>query len=325
MTAEPGVTVVIPTHNRRDLLMRTLDSVLRQEGVGLQVVVVDDGGSDGTIEAVRSLGVDAVRTIRHDHSRGVSAARNAGLSTVMTPWVAFVDDDDIWAPDKLRRQVSAILQSGGARWSCVGAVHVDAAVEVLDLVACPGPEDVAVGLLSNQVIPGGGSGALVDTHLALEIGGFDENISILADWDFYLRLSIRAPVASVNEPLVGYFVHQDSMFHDPVGCAQELLYLERKSQALPDGERLRFNRAWFPQLARMAYRLGDKHTSRKLLWMGLREAGPAPVLGLVLRRVLKRLERLRNGPPAAPFADAQLVWLDRYRRWEETERTLAAG
>jgi glycosyltransferase involved in cell wall biosynthesis len=279
----------------------------------VEVVVVDDGGSDGTAEAVRASGADVVRVIRHDRSRGVSAARNAGLASATTPWVAFVDDDDIWAPDKLRHQVAAVRSSGGARWSCVGTVVVDAQVQVLHQAEPPASGDVAPRLLTQQVIPGGGSGVLVETHLAREVGGFDENISIVADWDFYLRLSLRSAMASVNEPLLGYYVHQDSMLHDPLGCVRELDYMERKYEVHPEGAGFRFDRAWFTHLARMAYRLGDRSAARSLLWQGLRTAGPAPPLRLAAGKLRERLDRLLTGPPTPPFDDAQLRWLDRYR------------
>ncbi len=115
----PAVTVVIPTRDRRELLLRTLDSVLRQEDVALDVVVVDDGGTDGSADAVENLQLPNVRVLRHQRSRGVSAARNAGLRTVTAPWVAFVDDDDLWAPTKLRAQLTSLEQRPDARWSCV--------------------------------------------------------------------------------------------------------------------------------------------------------------------------------------------------------------
>lgn len=318
MSGGPVVTVVIPTHNRRTLLLRTLDSVLRQEEVRIEVVVVDDGGSDGTTDAVTRLGCAAVRTLRHDRSKGVSAARNAGLATVATPWVAFVDDDDLWAPDKLRHQIAALEQAAGARWSCVAAVHVDADLDVGHHAEAPDPRNVAKRMLREQAIPGGGSGVLVEARLARDVGGFDDSISILADWDFYLRLSMRAPVASVNQPLLAYFVHSDSMYHDPLGIVRELAYLERKYQHLPKERRFHFDRTtWLPRVARMAHVQGDRGARRALLWSALHEAGPAPFIALVARKVRRKLRMLRETSPTTAFDEAQLGWLARYRRWEQ--------
>ena len=119
------VTVIIPTHNRRALLARTLHSVLAQRDVDLEVVVVDDGSSDGTATAVAGLADDRVSVVRHPQPRGVSAARNTGIEKASSPWLAFVDDDDLWAPGKLRSQLDAIAADGSSQWSCTGSVNID--------------------------------------------------------------------------------------------------------------------------------------------------------------------------------------------------------
>ena len=151
MDDAPAVTVVIPTRNRRDLLLRTLDSALSQRGVDVVVVIVDDGGNDGTADAVRALHGHNVRLIRHEVSMGVSAARNVGLAVAETPWIAFVDDDDIWAPDKLQAQVHAIAVNGAAEWSCVGAVHIDSTMSILGM-----HEALSSGDLSSRLLRGTG-------------------------------------------------------------------------------------------------------------------------------------------------------------------------
>ena len=227
------VTVVIPTHNRRRLLLRTMDSVLGQRDVAVRVVVVDDGGSDGTADAVRDMGREPVTLLRHERSKGVSAARNAGLAMAETQWVAFVDDDDLWAPDKISAQLAVLAADPSAGWSCVGAVRVDSDLRVVSHHAPPASGLIADELLRRNSIPGGGSGTVVLTTLAREIGGFDERISIVADWDFYLRLSLQSPIATVNRPLLAQYVHPDSMYFDPTGMIRELFYLEEKYQNLP--------------------------------------------------------------------------------------------
>jgi glycosyltransferase involved in cell wall biosynthesis len=292
MTA-PGngcaVTVVIPTHNRRDLLLRTLDSVLRQTGVELEIVVVDDGGTDGTADAVRGLALGGVRVIRHERSRGVSGARNAGLAAARTPWVAFVDDDDLWAPDKLQAQLTSISANEGARWSCVGTVGVNSSLRVTSYSEGPEPGDVFGQLLQRNMIPGGGSGVLIDVDLAREVGGYDEQISILADWDLYLRLSQRSPIASVRRPLLAYYVHSDSMYHNPAGVVRELAYLEDKHRDLPGAGQFRFHRSyWFLLLARMARRMGDNRAAGALLWTGVRDGGPIAMAQEVFPRLWRR-------------------------------------
>src|SRR5918992_1308501 len=96
--ARPEVSVVIPTRNRRNTVLGAIESARRQEDVAVEVVVVDDGSTDGTEAAVSA--VEGVRVIRHPVSRGVAAARNAGISAAAADWIAFLDDDDLWAPWK---------------------------------------------------------------------------------------------------------------------------------------------------------------------------------------------------------------------------------
>jgi glycosyltransferase involved in cell wall biosynthesis len=321
---EPTVTAVIPTHDRLGLLLRTLESVRGQAGVETAVVVVDDGGSDGTTEALRELDLPGVRVLRHETSKGVSAARNAGLALVTTPFTAFVDDDDLWAPTKTAEQLAAIGTTAGARWSCAGALHVDRALDVTTYQAPPPSGRVDDALLVMNVVPGGGSGLLVETALAREVGGFDETISILADWDFDLRLALASPVASVDRPLVGYFVHPDSMFHDPLGVMRELTHLARVHDRLPDGRAFAADRAWwYSSMWSMARGLGDRRTAGQLAREALTTVPPGALLRTARDKVRGRLARggAPAVPPLLPGADA---WLDRFRDpVEEARPTLS--
>jgi len=116
------VSVIIPTRNRSKLLEASLRSVLWQRNVDLETIVVDDGSTDDTPSVLRSLG-DRIRVVRHDRSQGVSAARNRGIAEARGEWVAFLDDDDLWAPDKLELQLQA-LRRADRRWAYAGAVEI---------------------------------------------------------------------------------------------------------------------------------------------------------------------------------------------------------
>jgi glycosyltransferase involved in cell wall biosynthesis len=308
----PAVTVVIPTHNRHRLLLRTLRSVSAQRDVDLRVVVVDDGGSDGSTEAVLRLGRDDVSVVRHNEARGVSAARNSGLSAVETPWVAFVDDDDLWAPQKLSAQLAALHEQPDAGWCSAGAVRIDSSLRVVSHHPAPGPGDVSGQLLMRNTVPGGGSGVLVSAALAREVNGFDEKISIVADWDFYLRLSLRSPAAAANRPLVGHYLHADSMYYDPEGIIRELFYMGRKYADLPQATAFHAHPAtWFVHFALMASRLGNRRTAARLVMTGLRDAGVAAMAAEVFSRVGPKVRRglAREAPLAFEFDRTELEWL----------------
>ena len=92
------VSVIIPTRNRAELLRRTLGTVLSQRLRELEVIVVDDASTDGTPAVLDAVADERVRTIRHPERRGVAAARNIGVDAAVGRWVAFLDDDDLWAP-----------------------------------------------------------------------------------------------------------------------------------------------------------------------------------------------------------------------------------
>jgi glycosyltransferase involved in cell wall biosynthesis len=318
------VTVIIPTHNRRVMLKRTLHSVLAQRDVDLLVVVVDDGGSDGTEAIIAELGDGRVSVVRHARSRGVAAARNTGIEKAMTPWLAFVDDDDLWAPLKLRAQLDALTADPAAGWACTGSVNIDSQCRVARWDEPPPEADVGDLLLRQNLIPGGGSGVLASRELTTAVGGFDEALSNIADWDFYIRLGLRSRLASVRRPHLGYYVHPQGMAHDVAKSEREYRYVDLKYRTERQSRGVALNeKAWAGYLAWLAYNGGQRWTGMRLnaqlvakhrSWRSLRSIG----LGLVPERV--RLARLRRpGAPLPPsWADEADAWLTPYRRgWLE--------
>ncbi|MGY1827722.1 MULTISPECIES: glycosyltransferase family 2 protein [unclassified Blastococcus] len=308
MTTGPAVTVVIPTRNRLDLVRRSVSSALAQDGVPVDVVVVDDGSDAATAGALDALASCRVRIIHHPASLGVSRARNAGIAVARTAWVALCDDDDYWAPDKLRSQLEALAAAPGAGWSSVGAVHVDDAFRPLHWHEPPTPETTPSVLARTGGIPGGGSGVLAATALARQVGGFDPALSILADWDFYYRLALAAPVAPVNRPLVGYYRHSDSMFHDPVGLDRELVAIERKYRTGAAPMDLDHT-SWAVQLLLMAVRSRDPRVVAKILRSRvLRQARKPALARAAIARVRAGADKDRRHCPSA-WSGESLEWV----------------
>jgi len=203
----PAVTVVVPTHDRERFLGQTLRSVLRQREVDLEVVVVDDGSPPGQVEDVVAVaGDDRVRVLRNDVAEGVSAARNRGVAAADGRWVAFCDDDDLWAAEKLRLQ----LVAAGDRWPgwvYTGAVNVNEAGRIVGGRPPLPPERVAASLPGRNAVPGGGSAVLVHRVLLDRAGPFDTGLHNTEDWDLWVRLSRLELPRWVPAPLVGYRVH----------------------------------------------------------------------------------------------------------------------
>jgi glycosyltransferase involved in cell wall biosynthesis len=222
------VTVVVPTRDRWHLLSTSaLPAALGQEGVDVEVVVVDDASRDETAAHLEAVGDSRLRVIRHHTPRGVGAARNAGIAAAESDWIAFLDDDDLWSPRKLSVQLAAIERSRAAFAYC-DAISVDPDRTPRSRVAAPGGEGLLDLLLTRNVIPAGSSNVLVATALAHSVGGFDERLSYLADWDLWLRLAQRGRAVSCPEPLVAYVRHRGRMSLGADEAVRELRVLEEK-------------------------------------------------------------------------------------------------
>jgi glycosyltransferase involved in cell wall biosynthesis len=210
----PTVTVVVPTKDRPGVLAHALRGVLGQRGVDVRVVVVDDGSAVPV-----DTGDPRVEVVRNERPLGPSAARNRGAAGTTTPWLAFCDDDDVWAPDKLAGQLASLARSG-ARWSCTASLTVDPSLRIVGHREAPSCPDVLPQLLAFNVVPGGGSSVVVAAELFDEVGGFDESMNRAEDWDLWIRLALRSPLAPVNRPLVGYRVWPGSESLDTAGMAE---------------------------------------------------------------------------------------------------------
>jgi glycosyltransferase involved in cell wall biosynthesis len=201
------VTVVIPTRDRVASLLATLAGVWRQSDVRLEVVIIDDGSRPDVAAEYQRLASHWLRVLRNAESQGPGAARNAGIAVARGRWVAFLDDDDLWAPTKLRRQLDA-AERAQAEWAWCGAVYLSEAGSTLSVARGPSPEDVRRQLPSGSVIPAGASNVIASTTLLRRLGGFDETIFHMPDWDLWLRLVAADPGAAHAEPLVGYVQHR---------------------------------------------------------------------------------------------------------------------
>jgi glycosyltransferase involved in cell wall biosynthesis len=221
----PRVSVVVPTHNRARLLPLTLRSILWQQGVELEVLVIDDGSTEDLRRVVRELDDPRVRLLRQE-PQGVSVARNRGVAEVTGRWVAFVDDDDLWAPNKLITQVHA-AEEAGRGWVYAGAVNVTEDLRLLGGAPPADVDEVMAGLTRANLIPGGCSGVIVRRDL-LPQNPFDPSYRHFADWDLWIRLSRSDRPATVTAPLVGYRVHGGNRSLDTVGMIAELDVIEKR-------------------------------------------------------------------------------------------------
>jgi glycosyltransferase involved in cell wall biosynthesis len=234
-----AVTVVIPTRNRSDLLRLTLTSVLRQREVDLRIIIVDDASTENLTDVVSRFADPRVTVVRQRVKKGVSAARNRGAAEATTEWVAFCDDDDVWSPDKLRRQL-ACARSPARDWAYAGCVLVDAQLEIHGGTPPVAAEAMSAALQSYNAVPAGASNVIVRTDVLKRVGGFDESLTHVPDWDLWLRLARHGVAACVDEPLVGYRIHAGNASFRTTEMLDELRLLERRHGLT--GTRSRFHR-----------------------------------------------------------------------------------
>lgn len=211
MTAKPEVSVVIATRNRWSMLSKHgLPSALGQVGVELEVVVVDDCSTDETEAQIAKLDDPRVRVIRHSTRRRLAAAHNTGVGAANGEWLAFLDDDDLWSPRKLRIQLDGAARAG-ADWAYGAAVVVDAEKRVLEADPFPDPEQLPQLLLHGNFVPGGGSNVIARAELVRRVGAFDETLVRFSDWDLWLRLVSAGLPAACPEVVMARVEHGQNM------------------------------------------------------------------------------------------------------------------
>ena len=201
--SQPLVSIVIPAFNRGGCLADALASLQAQTWTNWEVIVVDDGSSDSTIEIVESVRArDArIRLVRHDANRGAQAARNTGIDHAGGEWVAFLDSDDLWLPDSLEVRMKAASEKK------VAVVHSGAQARGSDGEIRPYPVPPIEGPAYRTLLQGEGplyQALLVAKQALRRIGGLDPDIVAFQEWDTSLSLAKHFDFAFVPQPTFVY-------------------------------------------------------------------------------------------------------------------------
>ena len=263
----PSIGVVVPTHGRPALLRETLDAVLAQDApVGLDVVVVFDRTEPDLSLRELGSGDRRVRVLVNDRTPGLAGNRNTGILALETEWVAFCDDDDVWAPDKLRAQLERAERSPQAVMvtTAIRVAYEDSHVDRL-----AGSDEITRADLVRHRMAMLHSSTLLLRRSALlgTMGLVDENIpgSQNEDWDMLLRAAAVQPIAHVDRPLVMVRWGRTSYFSRRFRTlVQSLEYMLRRHPDLATDDRCAAR--VFGQLAFGNAALGDRRTA--LRWAG---------------------------------------------------------
>jgi glycosyltransferase involved in cell wall biosynthesis len=266
-----SVSAVVPAYNAEETIGGCLASILAQSVPVEQVIVIDDGSTDETAEAAR--GVDASIIVVSTANEGVSAARNRGAGLATGKFIAFIDADDAWLPQKLERQTQTL--KGGAVMSTTGVCVVDAAgVEIDRYVPSTEEDDQTATLLTRFMTFGPISSAVIDRATYHAIGGCATALQQCADWDLFLRLTDEGSIAVVPEPLTVHRVHDSNMSRDIDRLARESrLTLDRYFQEHHEESKRLERRArglTEAMLAGSYFYKGDRKISMQCLWRAFR-------------------------------------------------------
>ena len=233
------ISVIIPTYNRASTLPRALDSVLRQTLPAAEILVVDDGSSDGT----SGLIMERYPQCRYlsQPNRGVSSARNLGIESAGEEWIALLDSDDAWLPDKLQRQADALEQQGEYRLCHTEEIWIRNGVRVnaMKKHAKQGGHIFRNCLPLCVISP---SSALLHRTLFDELGLFDTDLPACEDYDLWLRICAREAVLFLDQPLIiKHGGHEDQLSRKHWGMDRfRIQALEKivNSGILEEGDRI---------------------------------------------------------------------------------------
>jgi len=225
------------------MLTQALDSVLGQESVALEVIVVDEASSDDTTARLAQIDDRRMTVIRHETPRGPAAARNAAIARARGEWIAFLDDDDLWAPNKLDLQLSrALLHENTLSYS--GRVEIDEELSVGRLIRPSTSRPISRQLLLDNAI-NTPSSVLIHTGLLERVGLFDERFWGMEDWDLWLRaVAGGASVGACPETLLAYRRHDIRTSTDEAKMWGDFERLRDKHGSLADRAGVEFGAAW---------------------------------------------------------------------------------
>ena len=196
----PKVSVIIPTYNRLPMLKEAVDSVLAQDFEDFELIVVDDGSTDGTAGEVIKYG-GRVKLLQHKENRGVSAARNSGIFHAKGKYIGFLDSDDLWVKGKLRIQVNFLDENPHYPLCYTDEIWIRKGKRVNPMLK----HTKYSGWIFEKCLPLctiSPSSVMMRKTLFPRVGLFDEALPVCEDYDFWLRVSTRFPVFFIDKKMI---------------------------------------------------------------------------------------------------------------------------
>jgi glycosyltransferase involved in cell wall biosynthesis len=206
----PLISVVVPVYNGEKTIRETIESVLNQTFKDLELIIINDGSKDATLEIVSKIQDPRIQVFSYPNA-GLSASRNRGISQATGEYISFIDADDLWTQDKLENQLKALQSNPQAALAYSWTNFID---EVGNFLRRGGYISVTSNTLATLLLVNfveNGSNPLIRTHVFKEVGGFDELLRSAEDLDMWLRLAVRYDFVAVPKPQVLYRMSANSM------------------------------------------------------------------------------------------------------------------
>jgi glycosyltransferase involved in cell wall biosynthesis len=222
---DPKVSIIIPTKNRADYVSAAIQSILNQTFVDFEIIIVDGASIDNTREVIIKFDDKRIRYIREKRDRGISTSRNIGIRLSRGKFVAFLDDDDLWMPSKLEKQLKLISKNPDIGAVSTGAWRINKSGKMIGFRIPFLRGNIFPKILEKNYI-GNTSLVLVRKECFKKVGLFDEDLPAGEDFDLWVRLAKYYQFDYVREPLVLYRVHERRISTDPyrVLRASKLLF-----------------------------------------------------------------------------------------------------
>jgi glycosyltransferase involved in cell wall biosynthesis len=250
------VSIIVPVFDGERTVERALDSVLGQTFTDFEIIVVDDASEDTTVRRVSERYHGRLKLIQHWHNRGAAAARNTGIAMALGRWVAFLDSDDTWKPDKLARQFEVLEHAGSRERACATGyrLHKDGRDIAFPMNLSPRQFRREI-LFGCAIAPG--STLLADRSVFDSVGKFDESLRRLEDWDWLLRFSGRYDLLFLPGPFADIYVgHRTrALNNSEVNAAIDRIWVKHSTR-LSLFSRMRLRSSLLVEKSAMHYRAG---------------------------------------------------------------------
>ena len=212
------VSVIIPTYNRADVLADSVRSVLQQSYANFELLIVDDGSTDNTDTMIESVSDERIRYLKMSENKGVAAARNEGLRHARYDYIAFQDSDDYWMPDKLEKQMAFLTQRPEA-----ALLYCPLFVPGANIPLSEKQGKIYPYMLKRNTI---GTPSVLLRRKCLESAGFfNESLTCLEDWEFFLRIARDHEIAFQEEAMVRVNLSKDGVSHNISGYYAARCYM----------------------------------------------------------------------------------------------------